>query len=150
MSDSIKNLRNISHDLSANFLKNKDFDVLLHQLIMHVFEHKNIKTEVSLFPKEKINALPERYKLNIYRILQESLQNSIKHAAASFVSVNLIITHEITLIIEDNGSSFDTNTKANGIGLQNIKDRLQSLNGTLHIDSTLNSGTTLNINIPND
>lgn len=150
LTNAIKSLRNISHDLSANFLKNKDFDVLLQQLIKQVFENKNIKTEVSLFPKEKINSLPERYKLNIYRILQESLQNIIKHADANFVSINLTIADEITLLIEDNGKGFETNNKSDGIGIKNIKDRLQSLNGTLHIDSKINNGTTLNIHIPND
>ncbi len=150
LSNSIKSLRNISHDLSANFLKNKDFNLLLHQLIKQVFENTNIKIEVSIFPKEKINSLPERYKLNIYRILQESLQNIIKHANATFVSINLIIDDEIILLIEDNGNGFDINIKANGIGLQNIEDRLQSINGTLHIDSKIGNGTTININIPND
>ncbi len=150
LTNAIKSLRNISHDLSANFLKNKDFDVLLQQLIKQVFENKNIKTEVSLFPKEKINSLPERYKLNIYRILQESLQNIIKHADANFVSINLTIADEITLLIEDNGKGFETNNESDGIGIKNIKDRLQSLNGTLHIDSKINNGTTLNIHIPND
>ena len=148
LSTSIKSLRNISHDLSATFLKNKDFDVLIQQLIKQSFENKTIQTEISIFPSQKINELSERYKLNIYRVLQESFQNIIKHAKANFVSVSILIDEEINMLIEDNGIGFNTNIKTNGIGLQNIKDRIQSLNGTLHVDSELNKGTTLNINIP--
>ncbi len=148
LSSSIKSLRNISHDLSATFLKNKDFDVLIQQLIKQSFENKTIQTEISIFPSQKINELSERYKLNIYRVLQESFQNIIKHAKANFVSVSILIDEEINMLIEDNGIGFNTNIKTNGIGLQNIKDRIQSLNGTLHVDSELNKGTTLNINIP--
>ncbi len=148
LSKSIKNLRNISHDLSTNFLKNKDFDVLIFQLVVQYFENKNIKTEVSLFPRYKINTLSERYKLNIYRILQESFQNIIKHANANFVLLNLSINDEINILIEDNGKGFNKGKIKKGIGLQNINDRLQSLKGTLYIDSKLNRGTTININIP--
>jgi len=145
---SIKNLRNISHDLSTNFIKDKDFFVLIFQLVKQYFENKKIKTEVSLFPKDKINTLPERYKLNIYRILQESFQNIVKHANANFVLLNFSINNEINILIEDNGKGFNKGKIKKGIGLQNIKDRLQSLNGTLYIDSKLNRGTTININIP--
>ncbi len=149
LASSIKNLRNISHDLSANFLQNKDFDVLIQQLISDTFYDSNIKTEISIFPTEKINELPIHHKLNIYRIIQESIQNILKHANATYVSISLLFDKEISILIQDNGVGFNTVNKSGGIGLQNIKDRLQSIGGTLYIDSQLKKGTTININIPN-
>jgi len=148
LTSSIKTLRSISHDLSGNFIQKKDFDVLIQELVSRVFISQKIETEVSIFPAQKLNELPEHYKLNIYRIIQESIQNIIKHANATYVSISLLLDTEISLLIQDNGVGFDTVKKQNGIGLQNIKDRLQSINGTLYIDSQLKKGTTININIP--
>jgi len=145
---SVKNLRNISHDLSAYFLKDNLFSVLLQKLVQQSFETISIEVELSIFPKKRINDLSERYKLNIYRIIQEGLQNITKHAGASYVSVSLLLDKEISLLIEDNGVGFDKKAVKNGIGLQNIINRLQSLNGILQIDSEANKGTTLNIKIP--
>lgn len=148
LASSIKTLRSISHDLSGNFIQKKDFDILIQQLVSRVFISQKMETEVSIFPAQKLNELPEHYKLNIYRIIQESTQNIIKHANATYVSISLLLDSEISILIQDNGIGFDTKKKQNGIGLQNIKDRLQSINGTLYIDSQLKKGTTININIP--
>lgn len=148
LASSIKTLRSISHDLSGNFIQKKDFDILIQQLVSRVFISQKIETEVSIFPAQKLNELPEHYKLNIYRIIQESTQNIIKHANATYVSISVLLDTEISILIQDNGVGFDTAKKQNGIGLQNIKDRLQSINGTLYIDSQLKKGTTININIP--
>ncbi len=149
LSSSIKNLRNISHDLSGKFLQDNDFDTLIHQLISRAFETTKTKIEISIFPKEKINLLPKHYKLNMYRIIQEAIQNIIKHANATYVSISLLYSNvEVNILIEDNGVGFNIKNKPKGIGLQNIKERLQSIDGSLYIDSKLQKGTTLNINIP--
>ncbi|MCF6350566.1 MAG: tetratricopeptide repeat protein [Flavobacteriaceae bacterium] len=147
LTNAIKNLRNISHDLSANFLEKTDFNFLIKQLISKSFKVLKINFETSVFPSKKINELPIHYKLNIYRIIQETTQNIIKHAKAKNVSISLVVNNEINLLIEDDGVGFEV-SNFKGIGLQNIKDRVQSMYGTFNIDSLVKKGTTININIP--
>ena len=86
----------------------------------------------------------------LYRIVQEGINNTLKHAKASELHISLEKDEEgIRLSIEDNGIGFDTNQKdKNGIGLGNIYSRVQYLKGTIDVDSKTNEGTLIAIFIP--
>src|SRR5690606_30815984 len=86
---------------------------------------------------------------NIYRIIQESLQNCRKHANASEVHVSLEYTgKQLDIMITDNGTGFNTKKGRRGIGLKNINSRLNKLNGTYDIQSQLGNGTKVIACIP--
>lgn len=88
-------------------------------------------------------------KFTLYRVLQEILQNIIKHASATKVTITLMESGEFTnLLVEDNGKGFDTSITSLGIGLKNIHSRVRVLNGYFDIDSSLNNGTVFNVSIP--
>tara|TARA_R110000868_G_scaffold4211_15_gene26769 strand:+ start:4379 stop:6463 length:2085 start_codon:yes stop_codon:yes gene_type:complete len=88
-------------------------------------------------------------KINLYRILQESIQNCIKHAEATSIFINFDVNEkEIIAIIEDNGIGFDAKKIKKGIGVRNISSRLKKLKGDWNIESTIGSGTTMTIRIP--
>jgi signal transduction histidine kinase len=88
-------------------------------------------------------------KVNIYRILQESVQNIIKHAKANHVWIHFYLDAEqLNLIIEDNGVGFDVNGDKKGIGLKNIASRVQKLKGSFKIDSIPNKKTLIHIIVP--
>ncbi len=88
--------------------------------------------------------------LGIYRIVQEILNNAIKHAKAHEVLVQLNKEgREIIIHIEDDGVGFNQTKKQNGMGIENIRSRVNYLKGNIEIDSRENQGTSFIIHIPN-
>lgn len=87
-------------------------------------------------------------KINLYRIVQETLTNTAKHAGAELVSVVLGGQEVISLIISDNGRGFDQERVVMGMGLSGIRDRVNLLQGTLTISSAPGKGTSLHMEIP--
>ncbi|MES2850907.1 MAG: ATP-binding protein [Bacteroidota bacterium] len=84
----------------------------------------------------------------IFRIVQECINNFIKHAAGKTINIGLDYSNEeLSLMITDNGQGFDTNKQATGAGLINIKKRAAILNGSCRIHSSI-KGTNITINIP--
>ncbi|MDX6693479.1 MAG: two-component system, chemotaxis family, CheB/CheR fusion protein [Blastocatellia bacterium] len=90
--------------------------------------------------------------INLYRIAQEALNNTYKHAQASRVDVLLERRdHSVVLIIEDNGIGFDPNDNAEGdrgLGLLGMRERAALVGGTLEIEATPNQGTTIFARVP--
>jgi PAS domain S-box-containing protein len=100
------------------------------------------------FPPER---LAEDIEASIYRIVQESLTNVVRHAHATRVDVILEWQDEkIVIVIEDDGVGFDVQSARNAdqLGLLGIQERAEMLGGALLIDSTPNMGTTLVVEIP--
>lgn len=95
--------------------------------------------------------LPE-WELSLYRIVQELLHNVIKHAQATQVLVQLSYAEKVlNITVEDNGKGFDMATaKSDGIGLKNIKARINALKGHIDIDSRPGNGTTIYIEVTGD
>lgn len=94
-------------------------------------------------------ALDEQKELMLYRIAQEQISNINKHAQASNVTITLASTAaQLEMTIADNGVGFDTTTKAKGIGLRNMQNRLQFYSGEMHILSAPGEGCRLEISVP--
>jgi len=82
--------------------------------------------------------------INSYRIIQESINNALKHAKATKVSVEVLCENQfIEIIIKDNGIGFDEENTVLGNGLSNLKKRAKELNGEILVTSQLNNGTTI-------
>lgn len=106
-----------------------------------------IKSEIDL-PDE--TDLDEGLKLTIYRIMQEQLNNIIKHAEASAVSILIRKKEDVVILsIVDNGKGFDMNQERNGIGITNINSRAGLYNGKVEIDSSPGNGCRLNVTLQN-
>ncbi|MEP0676100.1 MAG: ATP-binding protein, partial [Nonlabens ulvanivorans] len=96
-------------------------------------------------------SLENSLELTIFRILQELLSNIIKHAQATNAVISLTAYEDsINIMVEDDGIGFkkESNQENAGIGLHNIEKRIEDLDGTIEIDSQLNHGTTVNLDIP--
>jgi len=97
--------------------------------------------------------MPADFELSVYRIIQELVQNIIKHAKATEANVQLVF-HEtqLCLTVEDNGQGMNIHAqnKRDGVGLTTVRERVHSLNGQLDIDSTPGKGTSVYIefNLP--
>ncbi|CAM1354744.1 tetratricopeptide repeat-containing sensor histidine kinase [Tenacibaculum ascidiaceicola] len=144
-----KEIRNVSHKLSYKINESDNFKLVLIDLLEEKSNLGNFEYLLDIPNPFNWTDVGEKIKHNIYRILQETLQNCIKHAKATHVQLN-IYKENTNLIIEvkDNGIGFDSTKKNNGIGLKNIHSRTEKLKGTIEIISKLGDGTSLKISIP--
>lgn len=144
-------VRSISHELIPPTFRNTSFIEIIANYLFVQEKQSNINFELSIQDEEIFNGISPKISLELYRIIQEATSNIIKHASATQAKVNLSYEGEqITLEIIDNGKGFDISKKHTGIGLHILKDRTQSLEGHLQIDSTPGAGTkiTVRISIP--
>jgi signal transduction histidine kinase len=87
-----------------------------------------------------------KFKLNIFRIVQEQLNNILKYAKATKIIISLLQNQTaVTLIISDNGIGFDTSKKQKGIGMANIKSRAGAYNGHAGFISEPGKGCVLTV-----
>jgi signal transduction histidine kinase len=86
----------------------------------------------------------------IYRLVQEALTNTVKHAAAEHVTVEIVEDdHEVTLEVSDDGSGFDPGRQSEGFGLLGMQERTDLVGGTLSVDASPGGGTTVRATVPN-
>ena len=146
-----KELRAISHNLNLNYIEENNLNKLLKELIQNYAIDKSMTIKLNVFPDDALNNINKNLKINLYRIFQELLFNTKKHAKAKNIEIS--ITHHdnfLNIIYEDDGIGFKEHYKKSGIGLHNIKERISLFNGDLNIESIENKGTTVLINIPNN
>ncbi|WP_192877659.1 tetratricopeptide repeat-containing sensor histidine kinase [Arenibacter hampyeongensis] len=143
-------IRTISHELSrASEEKIHNFIVSIEELVKTIQDSSKMKCHFEYDNKIDWDQLKGDIKINIYRIVQESLQNCIKHAKAT--KVDLMFESEndhVRIVVLDNGVGFDQKKGKRGIGLKNINSRLEKLNGTYDIQSSIGKGTKVIVTIP--
>ncbi len=150
ISQAMEELRHLSHALVGPD-KNKTVSLIdsLKKLVKDIATVKKIKIHLNYCSdgEEEIeDRLDDGLKLNIYRIIQEQLNNIVKHAEASVVSINLSKDEtQLSINIQDDGKGFYPEAKRNGIGLINIKNRADMFNGKFDIISSPGEGCTVSI-----
>jgi PAS domain S-box-containing protein len=93
--------------------------------------------------------IEEDLKLNIYRIVQEQINNVLKHAGASEVSVVIaLVDGTLVVAVTDNGKGFNPSLKRKGIGINNMINRVEPYNGELMINSRPGKGCRIEVKIP--
>ena len=152
LDNSIKELRNISQNLMPESLLELSLEHALRDLCA---ANSNAVTKVEFQYLIKKSRLPKNYEIMIYRIIQELLNNALKYAKASQVLVSCSQNKDVFFItVEDNGVGFDISDpkNKNGMGLKNIKNRVEFLNGKLEIESKPNQGTSayIELNVMNE
>lgn len=145
-----QDIREISHDLNREkYVLINNFVAIVNNLIE---EQKNaFSSAVSITIDEKIkwDQIANTVKINLYRMLQESLQNCNKYAKASKIEVVFELKeNSIYFSVKDNGAGFDVKSKKKGIGLQNMQARTNECGGILTVESQKGQGTTIRIQVP--
>jgi signal transduction histidine kinase len=96
-----------------------------------------------------VGRLPEEAEVAVYFSCLEALQNAIKHASASKVTITLVLgPEELTFTVADDGKGFDPEKVQRGVGLRNLSDRLSGLEGTLEVSTRQGVGTTIIGKVP--
>ena len=142
-------IRKVSHDLNADFISGSGFMDIVKTLVEN--QTKAYELEFSLGTDDAINweKVSNKTKIHIYRMLQETMQNIYKHAKASRVSIGFTLKNDVILMrVEDDGEGFNVEKARKGIGIKNINSRVKEIEGKVDIDSTINKGTIISINVP--
>ncbi|SOD14156.1 ATP-binding protein [Pedobacter xixiisoli] len=146
----IKKVRQISFELTPVLLNDMGLEAALKDMLERKLDALNISFNFSFNIKE--NRLSSNMEVVLYRIVQELLNNTIKHAQATHVNV-LILQKEEELYVSqtDNGKGMETSVLSNpkkGFGLKSVVNRLHLLNGVFEVFSKPNKGTKILMNIP--
>lgn len=145
-----QDIREISHDLNrekSELINN--FIAILNKLFENQINTYSSKLITTFDPNVKWEAISNIVKINLYRIIQEGLQNCNKYAEADIIKVEFKNENEILVLrIEDDGIGFNTKKTKNGIGLHNIEYRAKECKGTVTIKSVKDEGTKLTVKIP--
>lgn len=145
---SVEELRRVAHNLMPDLLVKYGLEVAIQEFASRISNSAlDIHTEFINYR----NSLSEEKQLIIYRIIQELVNNAIKHADASEIIIQISQEESVlNLTVEDNGKGFDQkvlNVKKTA-GFHNIESRVQFLKGTMSIISELNIGTSIELQIP--
>lgn len=146
LSSSISELRQVSYNLVPESLLKLGLENALSDLC-HLLHSEKVKIEFQSF--DISTEIPVSSQINIYRIVQELLNNALKHSQCTEILVSCSQNQKSFYIaVEDNGKGFDVSKKdeTNGLGIKNLKSRVELLNGTFNLQSN-NSGTYYNIEL---
>ena len=140
----LNDIRQLSASMKPPEFTVTSLNEAIRQLIANIERVKNFHFDLHLdeMCEKQLN---DEHKLMIFRVVQEQLNNIIKYAQANHIAIRIATTaHKATIEIIDDGKGFDTSIIASGIGLRNIRSRLQVYAGQLEIISSPGEGCRLN------
>ena len=145
-----QDIREISHDLNREkSAVNNNFVGIVNNLIEQQENLSEAKVTFLIDMQIEWEKFDNTLKINLYRILQESLQNINKYAKAKNIKIEIKKSEKyLRMVIADDGIGFSVKKKSKGIGLQNMMSRAETSKGTLDIKSKPGKGTTITINVP--
>ena len=148
LEDIYNQVRQLSSNLSTNPHIKENFIEKIEILCEKTFANSK-EIQLEAFPREElIKIFDDKLSNNISNILKEIFANIIKHSQAKKINVNLTKHLEyINIIVSDDGIGFNLKTVKKGRGLKNIKNRAEIFNGEVIIDSKVNFGTTISVNL---
>ena len=140
LGDTLREVRRISHALRPSMLDDLGVAAALEQLSRELSEQSGIEIGFTQIAHTHAAVLPDAVNTVLFRIAQEALTNIVRHAQATSAALALEISNDaVTLNIADNGRGFDVAHafvgRRSGVGLRNMRERLEALGGTLSLSS---------------
>jgi len=149
----IKDVKEVSRSIRPLNVDDLGLQTVLVSMCKNISRESHLDYNIDM-PETRIN-LGIEYENCLYRIAQECLNNIIKHSKANSFSVNLSVDDSVvTMLISDDGIGFKPSTIfenkyiSDGLGLINMQERVEKLNGNFHIDSSQNNGTVVLVSLP--
>jgi len=146
--ESCKEVRSVSHNMMPNALLKAGLASAIREFTDKI-DDKIIK--IDLYSEGLNERMDTNLETVLYRVIQECVNNVIKHANANHLDISLIKDSDgISATVEDNGKGFDMedSSKFDGLGLKNIRTRVEYLKGTVEYDSKPGKGTLVAIHVP--
>ncbi|MDB5252182.1 MAG: hypothetical protein JWP27_1351 [Flaviaesturariibacter sp.] len=145
----LKRIREITFDLMPNTLLRKGFTGAAKEFVDFIGRNNQLTIQ---YHADEIPYISEQKTINLYRILQEVVHNTIKHAGATSLHISISLQkNNIVLSTSDNGAGFDYDRKLAtdaGIGLTSLKSRVEIMNGQFYLESKKGKGTSYIFQIP--
>lgn len=139
--ENIEHVRDISRDLVPNVLKQFGLKASIEELKRKIEKSSEVKIEIQFNDQENI---PGDETLSLYRIIQEGVNNAIRHGNATQVDIKYSsVVDFLQLSITDNGEGFNIDTNNPGLGLRNIEARAKSIDADININSDIGKGTSI-------
>lgn len=150
LKDIEQDIREISHDLSREkHVLINNFVAILNNLLEEQQSNFNVELQVAIDDDIEWEKFDNTSKINLYRIIQECLQNINKYAKATNIKLEVkLISESLVLKVTDNGGGFVVRSTKKGIGLQNMISRTHEINGIFDIKSKKGKGTTVVVTFP--
>jgi signal transduction histidine kinase len=146
MGKALTDLRNLSHSLDTDIIRNTGWPKAAERLLMDLGKTGTYK--VRFFSEENLPTLGSEKPIILFRMIQEIINNIIKHAGAKEIKFNACRKEGgILITIEDDGKGFDKSTITAGAGLQNLESRAKMIDANLYIHTVPGSGTSINISV---
>ena len=144
--ESCKEVRSVSHNMMPNALLKKGLAAAVREFVDKI---DNRILKVALHAEGLNERLDANTESMVYRVVQECINNVIKHSGANQLDLSLINDNDgLSITIEDNGRGFDASQQSEGIGLKNIRSRVAYLKGEVEWDSRPGHGTAVTIFVP--
>lgn len=149
----IQDLRDLSRTLNPDFIKEIGLLQAIEQQISFLKKSGLYKAEINI--NGQVEKYPLQKELVVFRIVQELLNNIVKHADATAISINMDYQPgQLLITVQDNGKGFDVATQkeenASGLGLRNMLNRMTLINGFIKIESEKAKGTLASIQLPKE
>lgn len=148
LSKTIQDLRDLAKSLNPDFIGELGLSGAIEQQLQLLQKTGAYKTFISVKGKE---VKSQQQDLVIFRIVQELLNNIVKHADATDIDVAIVYnTDGLVIIVKDNGKGFNSadNNAAKSLGLANMRNRMKLINGYININSAAGRGTTVMLELP--
>jgi PAS domain S-box-containing protein len=142
-------VQSLSHELHSSRLEHLGIAVAMTTFCKEFSDQQNV--EVDFAHDDVPRTLPQEISLCLFRVLQEALQNALKHSGVRHFDVELCYgSDEIHLTVKDSGSGFESKAAkgSRGLGLISMEERVKLLNGTFSIESGPKRGTTIHAHVP--
>lgn len=147
ISQTIKEVRSLSKSLNINWVVNLSIKDFAATELAKIEKTGLCKTEMTF--DNELNDLEKDKKIVLVRMIQETLNNAIKHAQPTFIQINLHRNeNKVEVSIIDNGNGFDHQTKSKGMGLFHLHERMKSIGGRSEISSIIGKGTEIKLILP--
>ncbi len=142
----LTDIRSLSHSLDADYIRDNGWEIPVTKLLNDLQNTSKYTTSIQL--DEYLPALGNQKPIILFRMIQEVINNIVRHASADKISLEAKNENDVLVItLGDNGKGFDRRAISAGSGLRNLTNRAKMINAELAINSQPGHGTTVNISI---
>ncbi|TXE14215.1 sensor histidine kinase [Algoriphagus aquimarinus] len=148
LGQAIQEVRGLSKQLNLDWVESISINEFIEQQLERI--QNTGFCETSLDANFELIDLPKDRKLVLIRVIQESLNNALKHASPENILIRMRENGEIRqILIQDDGKGFDSSQKSNGSGMFNLKKRMETIGGEFNLTSSVGKGTEITLTLPN-
>lgn len=145
----IAEIRSLSHRLSPETLSRKGLPAVIADMVDNINQTGKLRIHHKKCTCFENIELPQQLQIAAFRIVQECINNILKHAQATEASIHICVKdNELNIGVTDNGKGFDPARVQTGIGLKNIYDRIEVNGGSIDLKSAQGKGCSISIKIP--